>query len=202
MIGWPLSLVVRTLGSQPRIRGSTPLGATRNRSPGETPFSRASCFRTRRTAASAASSGGAAGGASRRCAPAAFFRDAGDELLEVDGTARGAGDLLGCAHDELLEEPAAFSAFIFEYRHRDHFLVSASPLCSFFSDRSPIPHVGDIQVDTPRRGRRNLMTTIHTARNIRTLIIYLNRPFARVFGSGSGRARACRPSLFPVSICR
>jgi hypothetical protein len=35
MARWPLSLVVRTLGSQPRIRGSTPLGATRNKSPGD-----------------------------------------------------------------------------------------------------------------------------------------------------------------------
>jgi len=165
----------------------------------------------RRTAASAARSGRAAGAAFRRRAAPAFPGWSGDELHDVDRSARGTGDLLRRAHDELLEEPSACSAFVFEYRHGDYLLVlvpASRPSCpsgfaaptASFLDRSPIPQVWDIQVDTPRRGRRNRMTTIHTARKIRTLTIAFIRPSLPVCGPGSVRVSGFRPRPSSSSI--
>ena len=165
----------------------------------------------RRTAASTARSGRPAGAASRRCAAPAFPGGSGDELVDIGRSARGTGDLLRRAHDELLEEPSARSAFVFEYRHGDYLLVPApasrpsrvsgsAVSTESFLDRSPIPQVWDIQVDTPRRGRRNLMTTIHTARKIKTLTMDYLQPFIPVCDPGNVRASGFRPRPFPSSI--
>jgi hypothetical protein len=165
----------------------------------------------RRTAASTARSGRAAGTAARGRAAPAFLGGSGDELVDSGRSARGAGYFLRRAHDELLEGPSACGAFVFEYGHPSYLSIPLSrPRFSIdsrfaaavgsFLDRSPIPQVWDIQVDTPRRGRRNLMTTIHTAKKIRTLTIVRNQPFMRVCDPGSARASGFPPLPSPSSI--
>jgi len=71
-----------------------------------------------------------------------------------------------------------------------------------FSDRSPIPHVDDIQVGTPKRGRMKRIMINQTATKMTILIMVLTPFRENAVGRGTGPGASVRPWSAPGAICR